>query len=175
MTRSGLSNSWFKIQYFHFSASWCDYYNLTWVLILVCWLLLPGSSYLYQEEERLRLSWFGAEKGFLPIAYTTTTTATAPAAQCCPNTNQGTRPPPPPCAPRNATTSPLHQWAISFRTLQKWRRGEKEESLPPQRRRRSAAAAGLPWSTAGGRPGRRLWRGALSYMASVAVGLVRSY
>jgi hypothetical protein len=27
---------------------------------------------LYQEEERLRLSWFGAEKGFLPIAYTTT-------------------------------------------------------------------------------------------------------
>ena len=40
---------------------------------MVCWLLLPGCSYLYQEEERLRLSWFGAEKGFLPIAYTNTT------------------------------------------------------------------------------------------------------
>ena len=50
------------------------------MLILVCWLLLPGCSYLYQEEERLRLSWFGAEKGFLPIAYTTTTTTTTATA-----------------------------------------------------------------------------------------------
>jgi hypothetical protein len=46
------------------------------VLILVRCLLLPGFSYLYQKEERLRLSWFGAEKGFLPIAYTTTMATT---------------------------------------------------------------------------------------------------
>ena len=150
------------------------------MLILVCWLLLPGCSYLYQEEERLRLSWFGAEKGFLPIAYTTTTTtttATAPHSVVQIQTKgRGRR------RRHVRRATPRHRRCINGQSPLERYKSEDEERKKKvcrhsARRHRSAAAAatGRLWSTAGGRPGRRLWRGALSYMASVAVGLVRSY
>ena len=137
------------------------------MLILVCWLLLPGCSYLYQEEERLRLSWFGAEKGFLPIAYTTTTTATAPHSVVQIQTKgRGRR-----RHVRRAT--PRHRRCINGQSPLERYKSEDEERK--KKVCRHSAAAGRPWSTAGGRPGRRLWRGALSSMASVALGLLRSY